>query len=473
MKAALLLPLAALATAFVIPDEQVLSQLEIETQQPTYSILEEVPSKDELRKKVESTIADVVSRSKNVLDHAFEAVVEAGQHAKDRFQCMESMTAFDPQAWLESSVENNPFSGIDEEWDHPHKRPHKGPHKGHRKPHHKTNLTVYQLIAESKYTTKLAALINEDEDLVKILNGTEANYTVFAPIDKAFEKLPHHHHKPSKELIKKVLLYHVSPDFYPAGRVLISHTIPSAVKEATLGDQPQRLRLGLNLKGLTVNFFSRIIAVNIFGTNGVIHGVDSLIFPPPPTLKIIELLPNVFSTLELGLHKTGLFHDFSVTAQAGGTFFAPSNTAFTKLGPKINAFLFSHYGEKYLKALLKYHVVSNTTLYSDAFYPKSEEAQTLPKGLFHVDLPTLLDGKILNVDVARFAGFISIKINGFSTVTTQDGIAKDGVLQVVSNVLIPPKKVGGEEDSFWQGEELEVDDLVARLAPFVEAQPEL
>ena len=112
--------------------------------------------------------------------------------------------------------------------------------------------------------------------------------------------------------------------------------------------------------------------------------------PPPDTLKIIELFPGEYSTLDLGLRKTGLFHDFENTAQTGGTFFAPSNFAFQKLGPKINAFLFSKYGEKYLKAILKYHVISNTTLYSDAYYPyKGPKTENIPKGIFHVSYSAL------------------------------------------------------------------------------------
>ena len=75
----------------------------------------------------------------------------------------------------------------------------------------------------------------------------------------------------------------------------------------------------------------------------------------------------------------------------GGTVFAPSNFAFQKLGPKINGFLFSKYGQKYLKALLEYHVVANQTLYSDAYY-KAESVDNdmenagVPKGYFHVSL---------------------------------------------------------------------------------------
>ena len=197
----------------------------------------------------------------------------------------------------------------------------------------------------------------------------------------------------------------------------------------------------------------------------MIHGVDSLLLPPPPALKIVELLPGSFSTLQLALIKTGLFDALSDAPHTGGTFFAPSNFAFQKLGPRINAFLFSKYGEKYLKALLQYHVVANQTLYSDAYYKAKGESQEIgekdiPKGRIHVDLPTLLEDKSLSIDIARWGGFITMKINGFGSVSVQDGIAKDGVIHVVSSLLIPPKTPGGVA---WMGEELDVEDFKARF----------
>jgi uncharacterized surface protein with fasciclin (FAS1) repeats len=274
--------------------------------------------------------------------------------------------------------------------------------------------------------------------------------------------------------LKAVLSYHVIPDFYPAGRVLASHTAPTLLKGKHLSDhtEPQRITFKLGLRGLTVNFYARVVAINIFGTNGVIHGVDSLIIPPPRTLTLIDLFPGEFSTLELGLGKTGLLDTLNTTHHSGGTFFAPSNWAFQKLGPRVNAFLFSQYGQKYLKALLEYHVVPHHTLYSDAYYqPKSSKddddmAEDIPKGYFHVDLPTLLKDRSLSIDIGRYGGWISMKINGFSSVSVQDGVAEDGVLHVVSSVLIPPKHVGGEMVQ-WDGAELTEEELKERLEPFV------
>lgn len=504
-----LLPLVALGTGLVIPDEQTLNSLSVENEQASgKSLFDKLPSLEEAWEELSESLNDVFGCAKHKFEEAVDTTVDTAVRFGENFE-----DAFAGESWLET---------VDEELDlfeEPHGPPprdgpphhgppkdgppHRGPphhppgkkpgkkpppHKGpHRRPHHKSNLTVYELIAKSKYTTKLAGLINEFDDLVELLNGTTANFTVFAPTDKAFEKIPKHHPKPSKEFLKKLLTYHVSPDFYPAGRVLVSRTIPTALEASLLGGAPQRLSTQVGFKGLTVNFYAKIVAIDIFGTNGVIHGIDSILLPPPKAVKIISFLPGQFSTLELGLRKTGLYDALNDTAtHVGGTVFAPSNFAFRKLGPKINAFLFSSFGEKYLKALLKYHLVENYTLYSDAFY-KGEAVEEVeqgghgphgprgphgphghprvPKGFFHVDLPTLLEGKSLSIDVARYGRLITIKINGFNKVIISDGIAADGVIHVVPNVLIPPKTPGlpgaaAEED-------MSVEELMERLEPHI------
>ena len=84
-----------------------------------------------------------------------------------------------------------------------------------------------------------------------------------------------------------------------------------------------------------------------------------------------------------------------------------------------------------------------------------------------VDLPTLLEERSLSIDVARYGRLILIKINAFSTVTIEDGIAADGVIHVISNVLIPPKKFGGVTQQ-WQGEELDLEDFKERLEVYID-----
>ena len=434
----------------------------------------------EVFQNIEKSGKRLIDNAQNVLDDAFGLVKEG---AKDVYSKVHQV-GYDVESWLEGSSFDDAEVDFEEDPHHPphHGPPHHGPpHRGpphHGKPghpphHEKPNRTVYELINENKHTTKLAKLINEYDDLVKILNGTKANYTVFAPVDEAFEKIPDHAKKPSKEVLKDILLYHVSDDFYPAGRVLHSYTIPTLYEPEKLGHK-QRLTVRVTLKGPTINWYSKLVAVNVFGTNGVVHGIDSILVPPPNVASILDLLPGEFSTLELGLVKTGLFAKLNSTdyPHEGGTLFAPSNFAFQKLGERANAFLFSKYGEKYLKALLLYHMVANQTLYSDAFYDATkdddEKVETRPP-YYHYDLPTALHGKPLAVDVSRYGPFVSIKINGFSSVTIHDGVASDGVIQVVSNVLLPPKNANGEQE-FWQGEDLSVDELKERLQPLVEEE---
>ncbi len=250
MKLTAVLPLAALTSAFVIPDEQVMSEIAIESYKTSDSIFDNLPSKNQLISEFENTLSKVLQNSKNALDSAIESASETTHEFTSKVE----EAAFDTKSWLKTEA-NSIDGGNGHDGGHEH--------HGHHGHHHEPNMTVYQLIAESKYTTKLAALINKYDDLVTLLNGTTANYTIFAPTDNAFEKIPEHAPKPSKEDLKKVLLYHVSADFYPAGRVLVTHTVPTTLVGENLAGEMQRLSTNIGLKGLTVNFYSRVVAINI------------------------------------------------------------------------------------------------------------------------------------------------------------------------------------------------------------------
>lgn len=248
MKLTYILPFAALSTAFVLPDQQLIRQIAIESHRSAESALDKLPSKDQVADRIENSfdkIDNSVKKAVKCSKHAFDAAIDYAAETGNDISKKVQQTGFDAGSWLDSHTD----LGI----------------QGHHGHHDKPNQTVYELIASSKYTTKLAAAINEYPDLVTLLNGTLANYTVFAPVDSAFDKIPEDAPKPSKELLKKVLLYHVSPEFYPAGKVLVTHTVPTALTVDTVGIGPQRLSTNIGLKGLTVNFYSRIIAIDIVG----------------------------------------------------------------------------------------------------------------------------------------------------------------------------------------------------------------
>ncbi|KAE8151962.1 FAS1 domain-containing protein [Aspergillus avenaceus] len=338
-------------------------------------------------------------------------------------------------------------------------------------PHHPpSDKTIYELISESKYTTVLAKIVNEDDDLVNLLNSTKSNHTFFAPTDAAFEKIPHHpHQKPPAEIIRAVAKYHLVPGLWDATHVFHSHTLPTELEDPALNSLPQRLAIRVGWKGLTVNFYSRIVATDIKGSNGIIHGIDSILVPPPSTLAILNIIPTLFSTTVLALQKTNLT-ELLTSNNHGGTLFAPSNKAFEKLGFKLNAFLFSPYGTKYLRALLKYHIVPDRTLYSDIFYTEKGEGRPFGvKGYTHLDLPTLLPGKEVAVDVVTLGPYASLKVNGFRDVAVSDLLAKDGSVQVLDRVLIPPKE---ETEEDWVEEFMTVEELKSRLEDYLDGEKE-
>ncbi|KAI0101273.1 FAS1 domain-containing protein [Daldinia grandis] len=467
-----LLPLAATAAAFVVPDEATAQQLVLETEQ-------------QAEKPVSSwwdhthSLNDFLSSAENTFETALDALEKQASKLSSSLPKVEFGIGSEITEFLAPSDYAVPGHG---HW-------------------HVTNLTVYQSIKASNYSKKFAALIDDHPDLVKKLNSTSANITAFIPTDVAFEKIPHHDgdHKPPKEFLEKLIKYHVVPDFYPAGRVLAHHTLPTALEEEALGGRPQRLRVSVGLFGVKLNFFSKIVYANLYTSNGVVHGVDSILVPPPPAKTLISLFPTKFSTLELAAEKTGLKHhsddDAAHHQLTGLTFFAPTNTAFQRLGPRANAFLFNtEKGLHYLRALLTYHLVANETLYSDAYYgpkaagfapsldlaygvdagtakggeeeEKGDGAETKGAKHYHLDLPTLLDDAHLAVDITRWYGFITIKVNGHVAVAIQDGLARNGVLQVVDHVLIPPHNHKGAWDGEAEGE-ISVEELVERLEPFV------
>jgi uncharacterized surface protein with fasciclin (FAS1) repeats len=111
----------------------------------------------------------------------------------------------------------------------------------------------------------VAKIIEEDKDLVKLLNSTNANYTVFVPTDIAFKRKPKHVPNLSKEVLKDIILYHITPGLYPALRLVFGHTAPTSLELKTLGGNPQRVLtkwLGFH-HGLKLNYYSSVLAPNI------------------------------------------------------------------------------------------------------------------------------------------------------------------------------------------------------------------
>ena len=132
--------------------------------------------------------------------------------------------------------------------------------------------SIVQVAREAgSFNTLLKAL--EATDLVGTLSGQgKGPFTVFAPTDEAFAKLPAGTVESllaNPAALKQILLYHVVTGEYPAARVATSSPL------ATLNGQSITIS---TTGGVKVNG-SNVIAADIEARNGVIHVIDTVLLP--------------------------------------------------------------------------------------------------------------------------------------------------------------------------------------------------
>ena len=127
-------------------------------------------------------------------------------------------------------------------------------------------------VANGNFTTLAAAL--EAGDLVGTLKS-DGPFTVFAPTDEAFAKLPAGTVETlllpeNKDKLVAILTYHVVPGKVSAADVV---NLDSA---ATANGSD----VAINVQGDSVFVNdSRVVATDIYASNGVIHVVDTVILP--------------------------------------------------------------------------------------------------------------------------------------------------------------------------------------------------
>ena len=111
-------------------------------------------------------------------------------------------------------------------------------------------------------------------DLAETLKG-DGPFTVFAPADSAFAKLPEGT-IPSllkdKPALQNVLTYHVIPSRVLSGDIAMGETMV-----ATANGQKIVIRRDEN--GVTVNG-AKVISADVIAGNGIIHVIDNVILPP-------------------------------------------------------------------------------------------------------------------------------------------------------------------------------------------------
>ena len=131
------------------------------------------------------------------------------------------------------------------------------------------NDIVDTAVAAGDFKTLAAAL--EKADLVKTLKG-KGPFTVFAPTDAAFAKVPKADLESllaDKAKLAAVLTYHVVP-----GKVMAKDVKAGKVKTV----QGSELTVATDGGGVMVDN-AKVVKTDIVADNGVIHVIDSVVLP--------------------------------------------------------------------------------------------------------------------------------------------------------------------------------------------------
>jgi uncharacterized surface protein with fasciclin (FAS1) repeats len=273
-------------------------------------------------------------------------------------------------------------------------------------------------IDAGSFNTLVAAVVAAD---LESTLRSEGPFTVFAPTDDAFAKLPAGLVDKlllpqNKEKLKELLLYHVVSGRILAGDLKWSQLVPTV--------EGDRLWIRKTWgKKIMVNN-AAVIARDVLATNGVIHVIDQVLIPQgfeleleQPTNDIVDtaIAAGAFNTLVTAVQAADLVDD--LRGAGPFTVFAPTDDAFNKLPPALLSALLLPENKSKLQELLLYHVVG---------------ARVLSKDLQFYQRAATLQGS--KVTIVKWFGGVWVN---FSKVTTADVLATNGVIHVIDRVLIP------------------------------------
>ncbi|MBA6337414.1 fasciclin domain-containing protein [Colwellia sp. BRX8-7] len=275
-------------------------------------------------------------------------------------------------------------------------------------------------IANGSFTTLVGAL--QATGLDTVLADLESDFTVFAPSDAAFAKLPADTlTNLSTEQLSNILLYHVIPGKVLADGAITLAQSSSNTAEAANGDN---VALSFSNSTLFVNG-AKVSTADVMADNGVIHVIDNIIMPlvetDAPTNSIVEVAladPDNFSTLVTALTAADLVDTLADETKTF-TVFAPTNSAFEKIDSDVlNALLAD---KTALTEVLLTHVVGEVSLSSVDAYAANGKT-----------LSTLSNTKI-SVGIDAVSG--SLVIGGANVVIT-DINTTNGVIHVIDTVIL-------------------------------------
>ncbi|MGI9243660.1 MAG: fasciclin domain-containing protein [Verrucomicrobiales bacterium] len=268
--------------------------------------------------------------------------------------------------------------------------------------------TIVEIAAGNKDFSTLVAAVKA-AGLAETLSG-KGPFTVFAPTNAAFAKLPKGTVetllKPeNKDKLTAILTYHV------VGAKVMAADVKPGFAPTVNGD---KLSLTASKSGVKVDN-ANVVATDIVGSNGVIHVIDEVIMPGTnKTVVGIAAGNDDFSTLVAAVKAAGLAETLS--GDGPFTVFAPTNEAFAKLPKGTVETLLKPENKGKLAAILKHHVVSGNVMAANV---KAGNVKTVNGDEFAVKIA---DGGVM--------------VGGAKVVKT-DIVGTNGVIHVIDSVILP------------------------------------
>ncbi len=268
---------------------------------------------------------------------------------------------------------------------------------------------VTTAVEAGSFKTLVAAL--KAGGLVETLQG-KGPFTVFAPTDEAFAKLPAGTFetllKPeNKAQLVSVLTYHVV-----SGKVAAAQVVKLDAAATVNG---QRVNIKVEEGNVRVDQ-ATVVKADIHCSNGIIHVVDQVLLPSGDNIPATAAKAGTFKTLLAAAKAAGLVDVLSGDKPL--TVFAPTDEAFAKLPTGTVESLLKPENKEKLAAILTFHVVPGRVFSGDVLSKK--ELKTVQGGM---------------LTAAMKNG--AATINGAGLVATNID-ASNGVIHVIDSVMLPP-----------------------------------
>lgn len=279
------------------------------------------------------------------------------------------------------------------------------------------NASIYQIAKLAKGYGTLASAI-ERAGLVETLSNPDADITVFAPNDAAFDSF-----------LGELSIDDVDAD--ALANIILNHALEGSIfaQDVVLGETNYYKSLATNADGDNLSFYvnvgddivingtSNITSTDLEASNGVIHGVDAVI-GLPTVVTFAAADPN-FSTLAGAVVGQGLDETLAGTEGAPFTVFAPVNAAFDALAEIPS-------GDPLTQVLL-HHVVGEANVTSGDLQAGANTVPSLEGDNLIVTLPATQGGI---ADITDGSG-------NTGSIIAVDVQAINGVIHAIDQVLIP------------------------------------